>query len=179
MPSARNMWYCSAGVTLSATWIMPSFSECAMIPAIVYRCVLCGSASWYQAPCHLIASGTTKLVLGFSPAYWKAAAAVITLAVLPGSNTFDSAMSFVAATLAGATGLNVGYCASARILPVPGCITTTVQFLALVLATCRAHSCSAFHWMSAWMVSRRLPAGNASLTVDSVPGMGSPFAPCS
>src|SRR6266581_1791395 len=150
-----------------------------MIPAIVYRCVLCGSASWYGVPCHVIASGTTKLVFGVKPASWNAAAAVITLAVLPGANTLASAMSFVAGTLAGATGLKVGYCASARIRPVLGCMTTTVQFLALVLATCRAHSCSAFHWMSDWIVSRRFPAGTASLTVDSVPGIGSPFVPCS
>src|SRR6185437_2627166 len=111
------------------------------------------------------------------PAYLNAAAAVITLAVLPGANTFSTSMSLVAQMLAGAAGLNVGYCANARILPVLGCMTTTVQFLALVLATCSAHSCSAFHWMSDWMVSRRWPAGTASLTVDSVPGIGCPLVP--
>ena len=61
----------------------------------------------------------------------------------------------------------------------PGCITTTVQFFALVRATWTAHSCSASHWMSDWMVSRRLPAGTAVLSVDSVPGMGWSFAPFS
>src|SRR5215472_5186061 len=104
----------------------------------------------------------------------------MTLAVLPGANTLDTAMSVVAPRLGmGSPGLKVGYCASARIRPVLGCMTTTVQFLALVRATWAAHSCSAFHWMSDWIVSRRSPAGTAALTVDSVPGIGCPFVPFS
>jgi len=101
----------------------------------------------------------------------------MTLAVLPGWNTFCTGMSVVAATLAGSDGLNVGYCASARICPVRGCITTTEQFVACAFLTSAAHACSAYHWMSAWIVSFRLPAGTGARSVCSVPGIGSASAP--
>src|SRR5580704_5124759 len=97
----------------------------------------------------------------------------MTLAVLPGWNTFCTGMSVVAATLAGSDGLNVGYCASARICPVRGSIATTEQFVACAFLTSAAHACSAYHWMSAWTVSCRLPAGTGARSVCSVPGIGS------
>src|SRR5271156_513624 len=96
----------------------------------------------------------------------------MTFAVLPGWNTFCTGMSVVAATLDGSAGLNVGYCASARMRPVCGFITTTEQFLAWAALTSVAHSCSASHWMSALTVSRRLLAGTGGLTICSVCGRG-------
>ncbi len=60
---------------------------------------------------------------------------MIALAVLPGAKTLATAMSLVAGRLAGATGLKVGYWARASIRPLLGCMTTTVQFFARVLAT--------------------------------------------
>ncbi len=103
----------------------------------------------------------------------------MTLPVLPGWNTFDTGMSLVAARLCGAAGLNPGYCASARMRPVLGCITTMVQFLALVALTWAAQACSAYHWMSDCRVSLRLPAGTCGLILVSVSGIGWPVVVCS
>src|SRR5215467_4392592 len=96
----------------------------------------------------------------------------MTFAVLPGWNTFCTGMSVVAATLDGLAGLNVGYCARARIWPVRGFMTTTEQFAACAALTSAAHCCSAYHWMSDWMVSFRFPAATGALTICSVCGMG-------
>ncbi len=52
-------------------------------------------------------------------------------------------MSTVDATLVTSVGVNVGYCAMARILPVLGCSTTTVQLSALFSFTCSAQACCA------------------------------------
>ena len=49
----------------------------------------------------LIDSGTVYALIGVWPPCSNAAAAVITLAVLPGSNTLETGMSVVAARLAG------------------------------------------------------------------------------
>ena len=88
-------------------------------------------------------------------------------------------MSVVAASLAGSVGLNVGYCASARMRPVCGCITTIEQVLAPAALISAAHCCSAYHWMSAWTVSRRLSPGTGDLTICSVCGMGCWVGPSS
>src|ERR1039457_6211981 len=52
-------------------------------------------------------------------------------------------------------GSNVGYCAMASTSPVCGWMITTVQLLALVLATCFWHACSAAYCSAGTMVSRR------------------------
>ena len=119
------------------------------------------------------------MVIGVWPPCSSAAATVMTFAVLPGWNTFCTGISAVAATLAGLAGLKVGYWASARIRPVCGCITTTEQFVAWVALTSAAHCCSAYHWMSDWMVSFRLPAASGALTICSVCGMGCCVGPTS
>src|ERR1700730_14403714 len=104
----------------------------------------------------------------------RAAAAVITLAVLAVSNTFVTGMSVVAVRLAGRAGLNDGAWASARLCPVLGCMTTTVQLSAWTLRTCAAQACSASYWMSAWMVRRTPPPGTAGRVLSCPTGIGWP-----
>ncbi len=106
-----------------------------------------------------------------------AAAAVITLAVLPGSNTLATGMSVVSATLAGWAGLNDGDCAMARIFPVLGCMMTTVQLLASVFFTSCAQACSASHCRLARMVSRTLSPGTICRVVCPATGMGWSLVP--
>ena len=106
-----------------------------------------------------------------------AAAAVITLAVLPGSNTLATGMSVVSARLAGCAGLNDGAWAMARILPVPGCMMTTVQLVASVFLTSRAQACSASHCRPATRLSRTLSPGTICRVVCPATGIGSRLVP--
>src|SRR6516162_7905978 len=113
---------------------MPTLLEWARTPASVSRSVGCGSASWNGKPWTRICSGTVYGVIGVWPCS-SAAAAVITLAVLPGGKIEELGMSTVDATLVTLVGVNVGYCAMARILPVLGSSTTTMQLSALFAFT--------------------------------------------
>ena len=98
IPNARKYWYCTCGLMRSATWTMPTLLECARTPARVRCSVACGSASWnVYAPPTVICSGTVYGLIGVWRPRSSAAAAVITLAVLPGGNTADTGRSWVAA----------------------------------------------------------------------------------
>ena len=100
IPNARKYWYCTCGLMCWATCTMPTLLECARTPARVSRSVGCGSASWnVYAPPTVICSGTVYGLIGVWCPRSSAAAAVITLAVLPGGNTADTGMSSVAARL--------------------------------------------------------------------------------
>ena len=156
---------------------MPTLLEWAMIPAMVQRSVGWYSASWNGKPSTTIWSGTVYALIGVWPPCSNAAAAVITLAVLPGSNTSLTGRSAVSARLSGCAGLNDGACAMARICPVCGSITTTVQLLASVSLIRCAQACSASHCRLARMVSRTLRPGTMDRLVCPATGMGSPLLP--
>src|SRR5215469_9856918 len=98
IPNARKYWYCTCGRMRWATWTMPTLLEWARTPARVSRSVGCGSASWKGNPPMMICSGTVYGVIGVCPRS-SAAAAVMTLAVLPGGKTADTGRSWVAARL--------------------------------------------------------------------------------
>ena len=126
----------------------------------------------------LICSGTVYLVIGVSPCS-SAAAAVITLAVLPGGKIPATGRSTVSARLVTLPGWKVGYWARARILPVCGCMTTIVQLSALVTRIRWAQACWAAHCNGARMVSRTLPPGTMGRPLSEANGMGCPVTPVS
>src|ERR1700757_3459301 len=95
-------------------------------------------------------------LIGVWPPRSSAAAAVITLAVEPGSNWACTARLAVWSTLATLFGSYVGYCAMASTAPVLGWMITTVQLSALVFLTCLAQACSAAYCSAGTMVRRRL-----------------------
>src|ERR1700760_2793286 len=86
-PKFRRYWYWVCGVTCLTTWTMPSLLELARMPAIVHCSTGWDSASWKLKPSSVIESGTGEVLVFFWPPVSRAAAAVTTLAVLPGSNT--------------------------------------------------------------------------------------------
>src|SRR5882724_5753200 len=102
------------------------------------------------------------MLIGVCPPFSSAAATVMGLSVLPGAKTLVAAMLRVASMLLGWLGLNVGYCAMARILPVPGCMTTIEQLRARATLTRIWHCRWASYWMVELMVSRRLRAGTGA-----------------
>jgi hypothetical protein len=85
----------------------------------------------------------------------------------------------VVAIADGALGLNVGYWAMARTLPVCGCITTIEQLRALAFFTSCRHACSASYWMLALIVRLRFFAGTGAVTLSVVLGIGTPSVPVS
>src|SRR5579872_4570793 len=120
-----------------ATWDMPTFEECAMMPAMVNRSPGDHSASWITSPPRASEYGMLYADIGVCPPCSNAAEAVITFAVEPGSKLSCRGISVVCATLVKLDGSYVGHCAIARIRPVCGWLSTSAA------QACCASYCSA------------------------------------
>src|SRR5712691_5180623 len=181
MPNFLKYRYWMRGLTCCTSWTIPTLLEFARIPATVYLVPFgCVSASWKGKPSTRIWFGIEYALIGVWPPRSRAAATVMVLAVLPGSNTLATGMSVVRSRFCGtAAGLNVGHWAIARILPVDGCMITTEQLSARVSLTRSAHARSASHCSPDWMVSRRFPAGTRGWTLSWVSGICWPAEPVS
>ena len=115
-----------------------------------------------------------KTVSGVTPPASIAAAAVMTLLVLPGSKpSCTTAVAQVASRgrRSRSPGRTVGAVAIARICPVRGSMTMTLPLCAPVAFTCLAIASWAFHWMSRSRVSRRPLPGIGLLCSSSPIGM--------
>src|SRR5262249_23621615 len=109
----------------------------------------------------------------------SAAAAVITLAVLPGGKIADTGRSTVAARLVMWLGWEVGDWGRAEILPLDGSMTTTGPLGAFVRRDCLAPACCASHCRVETMVSRTLLPGTIDCDLPAVTGICWPPAPVS
>ena len=99
------------------------------------------------------------------------------MAVEPGWNTSCTGMSVAWLASVMVDGSNVGHCAMASTWPVFGWMITTVQLLALLLATCAAQACSAAYCSEGTIVSRRSLPFTTGWSLLPASGICWPFVP--
>ncbi len=161
--------------------IVPTLLDSAMIPVKVRCSGGCGWASLSSRSAHWYLSLTSNTVSGLTAPASRAAAAVMTLFVLPGSNTSDTARlpQSVAGRVLHLLRSTSGALAMASTWPFRTSMTITLPLRAPASLTCLAMASWAAHWMSRSMVSRTPCPATGSCLVLRVMGMRCPVPPIS